>query len=358
MALKKAVELVPESREFHLLHAQALRSNGQVKEANQAAHEVLKKFPDYANALPLEVETLLFLGKPQQAVKLLQANEPLLAESFESHIPYVLALACTNQFDTALDIAKQVYKRLEQALDNHVRAQFLLIYGLLEQEHGDVEHGKQLVREALKYDPNYIMSRMDSWSYCQKNRSENTVIQWNYGNTFNHAHESALPSGLNGEFGVRFGTTLTYLAQLDTAQQWHGFDSFEGLPESWNDEPEGAYTTLGQLPDMPDNVKLHMGWFNETLPPFVAEQGKDTPIRLLNIDCDIYSSTVTVLEELESNFTEGSVVVFDEYICNKSWRDDEYKAWQEFIARTGWEYEYLSFNFSTKQAVVRLTGKK
>ncbi|MEZ0315594.1 MAG: hypothetical protein ACAH10_01765, partial [Methylophilaceae bacterium] len=51
----------------------------------------------------------------------------------------------------------------------------------------------------------------------------------------------------------------------------------------------------------------------------------------------------------------GSVLVFDEYIGNEHWREDEYKAFQEAIAKYGWEYEYIAFSFYTKQVAVRIT---
>src|SRR5690606_1350909 len=97
-------------------------------------------------------------------------------------------------------------------------------------------------------------------------------------------------------------------------QQVHGFDSFEGLPEVWHHEPRGSYTTKGVIPTMPENVELHVGWFEDTLPEFLA--GNDQPVRFINIDCDIYSSTKTVLDSLASRIVHGSVIVFDEYIGN------------------------------------------
>jgi len=79
-------------------------------------------------------------------------------------------------------------------------------------------------------------------------------------------------------------------------------------------------------------------------------------VRFINVDCDIYSSTKTVLEQLAPRIVPGSVIVFDEYVGNEYWRDDEYKAFQEAVAQHGWGYEYLCFSIFTKQAVVRITS--
>ena len=74
----------------------------------------------------------------------------------------------------------------------------------------------------------------------------------------------------------------------------------------------------------------------------------------MNIDCDIYSSTKTVLELLAKQIIPGTVIIFDEYIGNEHWREDEFKTFQEAVLQHGWEYEYLCFSFMTKQVVVRI----
>ncbi len=135
-------------------------------------------------------------------------------------------------------------------------------------------------------------------------------------------------------------------------QEVHGFDSFEGLPEAWHHMPKGLYSTKGVIPSVQENVILHIGLFEETLPGFV-EKFQD-PIRFINIDCDIFSSTKTVLDFLAGQITHGTVIVFDEYIGNENWREDEFKAFQEAVLRYDWEYEYLCFSFMTKQVVVRI----
>jgi hypothetical protein len=51
----------------------------------------------------------------------------------------------------------------------------------------------------------------------------------------------------------------------------------------------------------------------------------------------------------------GSVIVFDEYIGNEKWREDEYKAFQEAVKKYGWTYEYIAFSVFTKQVAVIIT---
>lgn len=49
--------------------------------------------------------------------------------------------------------------------------------------------------------------------------------------------------------------------------------------------------------------------------------------------------------------------MFDEYLINDWWREDEYKAFQEAVAQRGWRYEYLAFSLFTGQAVVQILGE-
>jgi hypothetical protein len=49
-------------------------------------------------------------------------------------------------------------------------------------------------------------------------------------------------------------------------------------------------------------------------------------------------------------------VVFDEYIGNQTWREHEYKAFQEFVAEAGIRYEYFAACPFTRQVAVRIPG--
>ena len=106
----------------------------------------------------------------------------------------------------------------------------------------------------------------------------------------------------------------------------------------------------GLLPPAPSNVLYEVGTFAETLPGFLERTSG--PVRFVNVDCDLYSSTQTVLDLIGERLVPGSVVLFDEYICHGRWREDEYKAFQEAVRRFGWRYDYSAFNLFAKQAVV------
>ena len=156
------------------------------------------------------------------------------------------------------------------------------------------------------------------------------------------AAEATRVPGVVCEFGVAWGHSIRQLAALFPNRAVHGFDSFEGLPEQFAQVAAGDYSTQGRLPPAPKNVTFHKGWFEDTLPDFVAEL--EEPIAYLHIDCDLYSSTKTVFDYLGPHIVSGTVIVFDEYLAFEGWQDHEYKAFQEFIAESGHTYSYIGFS--------------
>jgi hypothetical protein len=170
------------------------------------------------------------------------------------------------------------------------------------------------------------------------------------------AHE-APTAGLALECGVADGASLRHLATA-TGRALHGFDSFEGLPENWSGtfERKGKFGQGGRLPEVPANVTLHKGWFDQTLPAFLAAHPGE-PVAFLHVDCDIYSSTVTIFRELGSRLQPGAVIVFDEYFNYPNWQRHEFRAFQEFIRDSGFSYTYLGFAQKNGHVGVKLGAK-
>ena len=163
----------------------------------------------------------------------------------------------------------------------------------------------------------------------------------------------AAESGLCCEFGVYKGETLNYIAKRVKGPVY-GFDSFEGLPEAWRAGfPKGAFGLAGaQLPSCEKNVTLVPGWFDESLPRFVASHPQ--PVAFLHVDCDLYSSTRTIFEHLGSRLMPGVVIVFDEYFNYPGWRVHEHRAFEEFLQASGRRCEYLCYNKLHEQVAVQI----
>ncbi|MBR0653918.1 class I SAM-dependent methyltransferase [Plastoroseomonas arctica] len=158
--------------------------------------------------------------------------------------------------------------------------------------------------------------------------------------------------GLILEFGVFSGHSITRLANARPGRAIHGFDSFTGLPEFWRPGFDAGTFALEALPRVPDNVSLHPGWFDRTLPGFLdAHPG---PVAFVHVDCDLYSSTQTILAQLNARLRPGTIIAFDEYLNYPSWQMHEHKAFVEFIASTNRAYEWIGLVPSYEQAAVRL----
>lgn len=203
----------------------------------------------------------------------------------------------------------------------------------------------------MKPDPDGGNVGLDCWHYARAHRDAGTLFLGSRCGLLARAAEAARLPGFCAEFGVRHGASLRFLAGRIEGIV-HGFDSFEGLPEDWQDFKAGTFTTGGKLPSVPGNVRLHKGWFADSVPRFLTEE--PGPARLLNIDCDLYSSTRDVLQGLADRIRPGTVIVFDEYFMQPDWRAHEYRAFQEAVAQHGWRYRYLAFNFTTRQAAVEI----
>ena len=155
------------------------------------------------------------------------------------------------------------------------------------------------------------------------------------------------------EMGVRGGRSVAWLLEKYPNQEYHGFDSWEGLPEKW-DIGAGPIYQKGDMnvdmPDFPDNIKLHKGWFKDSLP--VWKKQYTGPIAFIHIDSDLYSSCKTTLEELNEQIVPGTILAFDEFINFRltkklqNWYKHEWKAFVEWIHRYNRKVEPLTRNFA------------
>ncbi len=170
--------------------------------------------------------------------------------------------------------------------------------------------------------------------------------------TLHHALSLLDVDGMVLEFGVYTGTTLKIIANAAAGREVYGFDSFTGLPEDWRTGFNAGAFGVEQLPDVP-GAELVAGWFDDTLPGFMAEHAG--PVSFLHVDCDLYSSTRTVLEHVGPRLRAGSVVLFDEYFNYQGWRDHEHKAWTEYVAETGIEFGYEGYSSDHEQVLVKIT---
>ena len=261
----------------------------------------------------------------------------------DAHYNLHAALIDANNLSPSINCLEALLTLNTQDLD----ATFML--GMLQDYQGNTKAAEAAFAQIQKSNA-LIESRLDAWQHFKEEiKGRMPPITGSIQATFELATQAAEVKGSVLEFGVRHANSTRQLAHL-AKQDVHGFDSFEGIPEDWHNEGKGSYSTRGAIPKVSNNILLHAGWFDATLPKFI--ENNIEKVRLINIDCDIYSSTKTVLDLLAPRIVKGTVIIFDEYIGNEHWREDEFKAFQEAVKAYDWNYEYIAFSFFTKQVVV------
>jgi hypothetical protein len=135
------------------------------------------------------------------------------------------------------------------------------------------------------------------------------------------------------EFGVFHGRTFIEAVraaercELNEMRFW-AFDSFEGLPEVKGVDEGGEFETgqfafgrdefiknLARYRVDLDKVEIVEGFYEKTL---VAESPvPPRSIAVAWIDCDLYESTVPVLEFLTERLVDGAILIFDDWYCFK-----------------------------------------
>ncbi len=264
----------------------------------------------------------------------------------EGCAPAWFNLHATTYAQDAPRVAQQHLERALALRPDHFETRFY--YAALLALHAESTGDGTRADDMLAALPEICAFMTTSLRYVQRASDDATRLFADTFDTLAFALSAARLEGEVVELGVRRGTTLRWFARRCDPDIVHGFDAFEGLPEDWGDQAAGLYTTHGELPEVPANVELHPGWFEHTLPPWA--QRADSLLRLVHVDCDLYTSTHTALQALKGRLAPGTVLVFDEYLCNPGWEQEEHRA----LVELDWPYRYLGFSLFTKQAVVML----
>ncbi len=154
------------------------------------------------------------------------------------------------------------------------------------------------------------------------------------------------------EFGVFQGASIRFwsTALKNPDAMLHGFDSFEGLPEHFDVNgpySKGTFDVGGNVPQMDDpRVRFFKGWFQDTLPSYEVPAHD---VLVINLDADLYSSTVTVLERLKPYIVPGTYIYFDDM----SRPEHEPRAFGEFMDETGKQFVCVVADVSLNTAFFR-----
>ncbi|MFZ1809278.1 MAG: TylF/MycF/NovP-related O-methyltransferase [Cyclobacteriaceae bacterium] len=175
------------------------------------------------------------------------------------------------------------------------------------------------------------------------------------------------------EFGVWAGKTLAILGYLDQFQfpkydgrKLYGFDSFKGLQNMteyhprWHDgicniNYEGRHPVCKKGQKVDADVVMNLFAYYKLNPPiikegFFVETLKSTihsevqKVALVHLDCDLYESTIQVLEGIEPVLSTGAILLFDDYYHYKANPNmGQARALREFVEKFSDRWELVKF---------------
>jgi O-methyltransferase len=131
------------------------------------------------------------------------------------------------------------------------------------------------------------------------------------------------------EFGVATGTAYKWWLRenKNPESSFHGFDTFEGLPEDWGGYKKGDMSSNTPVVH-DDRAFFYKGLFQDTLYQFLEAYKSFAPAKkVIHMDADLYSSTLFALTVLAPYLKSGDIIIFDEFNVP----NHEFAAWNDFI---------------------------
>ena len=332
----KALSIQPDYAEAYINKGNALRKQSKPQDAIESYNKALSIQPDYAEAYNNMGAALHDLNMQKEAIEAYKKAvtiKPGYAEAY-----WNLSGTVEN-----ISEAKKWIKKCFDANPQHVRAKLEL--SALKFYEGDKSDFNDVLQSSLKDHP---YTRSFAWAFSLPTLPLLYFHRWAL---FDQMADLSKKDRPFYEFGVWRGAAFRYL--IKTFKNGYGFDTFEGLPEDWHNEKSGTYSSDGNVPKIKGG-KFIVGKFEDTLPSFFA---KKRPVAsIINFDADLYSSTICALNFAKPVIDQHTILIFDEFIMNENWEQDEYRALEEFCDENNYNYEVLAISFFTKQVAVRIIG--
>ena len=373
-SFRRAIALKPDFPDAHYHLGITMQNMGKLEEAigNFTRATALK--PDYA-------EAHCNLGASLQELGRLEEAEASYVQAIATKADFVEAygnLGATQQEQGKLEEAKDSLKRAVALKPDYIDA-FWNLSGVENTIQG-AEHWidkcltidecnieAKLTKSALRFyqgDKTYFEKLMQSeYKEHPFMRSFNWVfnlptlpkLYFNRWHLFDAIIKESIISRPFYEFGVFRGEAFRYL--IKHYRKGYGFDTFTGLPEDWTVgnglEKAGTYSNSGNIPNIKGGEFI-VGKFEDTLPNFYSEVRPMAS--MINFDADLYSSTLCALNYSQNVIDKDTILVFDEFLINESWEQDEFKALNEFSFTNKYTYEVIAVSFFSKQVAVKLNN--
>ena len=367
---RKALSIKPDYAYAYNNMGGALKDQGKLQEAIETYKKALSLKPDFARVYNNIGIVLQEQGKLREAIEAYKKALSLKPDFPEAYINMGGSLWEQGNMQEAI----QAYKRTHSINPNNTEAYWYL-YGTAK----NIIEAKRWIEKCLKTDPNHLEAKLtlsalqfyegnvsEFNKYMKSPLKENAHMR-SFNWVFNlpklpylYFHRWSLFDQMIAiskkdrpfyEFGVWRGEAFKYL--IKTFKKGFGFDTFEGLPYDWHNEKAGTYTSEGDIPKV-SGGEFIVGKFEDTLPDFFST--KRPMASIINFDADLYSSTICALNFSKPVIDRHTILIFDEFLINKNWEQDEYKALEDFCAKNHLTYEVLAISFFSKQVAVRLLG--
>ena len=331
---EKVIEINANYVDAHYNLGNILKDLKEYQKAIDCYEKVIKLNRDYVNAHYNLGAIFIELGQYQKAKdcfeKAIEINPNHTMSYWNSH-------GLASSVDEALSILKKLYK----VDDKHTKARIMI--SILECYKGNFEKVNEMLNSS---ESNHPLARSVKWVLSLP-KLPSIFFDKNY--FFDAVIVLTDNSRPFYEFGVWRGISFKYL--INTFKKGFGFDTFTGLPEEWHNVSKGQYSAFGEVPKI-NGGEFIVGKFEDTLPDFFLKER--SMASLINFDADLYSSTLCALNYSNKVIDEKTILVFDEFIVNDNWEEDEFKALNEFCDNLGFSYEVIAVSFFTKQVAVRL----
>jgi tetratricopeptide (TPR) repeat protein len=369
-AFSMAISLNPNYAQAYCNLGNILRDTGAFEKAIAAYTRAISLKTDYFEAYNNLGNSLVDRGQLKEGMKAYKQAltiQPDAAEVFNN-----MAIIFGRQ--SRMEKARKCYIKALEIKPNYVE-----VYWNLSSTSKDICEAENWLERCVKLNPDYEKARLtlSALRYWQGERRDfNRMLlsfdnehpymrsfRWVFGlpnlpklhfNRWSLFDQMVDLSKINRpfyEFGVWRGEAFKYL--IKTFKKGYGFDTFEGLPEDWHNEKSGTYTSDGNIPKI-EGGEFIVGKFEDTLPGFFSEPRPKASI--INFDADLYSSTICALNFSKPVIDRHTILIFDEFIINENWEQDEYKALEEFCSKNNYTYEVMAISFFTKQVAVKLIG--
>ncbi len=336
LSYRKAIELNPNFAIAYSNLGVILTELGKLQEAELSTRKAIELKPDYADAHNTLGNVLKNLGKFQEA-------ELSTRKAIELKPDYADAAWNLYGLSNSIEEAEEKINLCLKIDENHVKAKPTL--SALKFHQGDQSLFEDLIKSSYKDNP---IIRSLKWVSTLPKLPDLFFHRWAF---FDSMIEKSKTDRPFYEFGVWRAVSFKYLIKI--FKNGYGFDTFEGLPEDWHNERQGNYSADGVIPKINGGTFI-AGKFEETLPRFFSVPRPMASI--INFDADLYASTLCALNYSKPVIDEHTILIFDEFITNKNWELDEYKALNEFCSNNNLSYEVLAISYFTKQVAVKIFG--